>query len=163
IREALIELARDGLLDNSPNRGFLIPPFSVVEAAEIYPLMWALETLALRSAPPSPAQLEKLVEINTAYTVAEETKLADLDVQWHVELLRGCTNTTLLETIDQLRWRIRRYEIDYLRHSRWSAQAPVQHHAMVLALRRGDLDRTAELLELNWKQGLELVTTNLQK
>lgn len=163
IREALIELARDGLLNNAPNRGFLVPPFSAAEVGEIYPLMRALEALALRSAPPTAAQLDKLVEINSAYTLAEGTRLADLDVEWHVELLRGCNNATLLELIDQLRWRIRRYEIDYLREHRWSTQAPVQHHAMVLALRRGDLDRAAELLALNWQQGFDLIATGLKE
>ena len=162
MREALIELARDGLIENSPNRGFLIRPLSIAEVTEIYPLIAELEAIALRLAPPTAEQLEELVEINADYNVAEGLVTVDDDRDWHRELLKACPNRTLMETIDHLRWRIRRYEIAYLKTgARWSPQAAVQHHAMVLALRRGDVTRGAELLSMNWKEGETLVTSFL--
>ena len=159
VREALIELARDGFLTNEPNRGFVVQPLELSEAAEIYPLLWALETMALREAPPGADRLDRLVQINTEYTVAEGQKLVELDQKWHTELLGECRNQTLLSLIENLRWRACRYEVGFLKRSRWSPQAPVQHHAMILALRRADVNRAAELLELNWKIGLELVSS----
>jgi DNA-binding FadR family transcriptional regulator len=53
MREALIELVRDGLLDNRANYGFTVRPLSAVEVNELYPLVWTLEALAIRTPLPS--------------------------------------------------------------------------------------------------------------
>lgn len=158
VREALIELARDGFLDAPPNRGFTLRPHTSAEARELYPLMWDLEATALYSAPPTPTQLDELVRINTELAAATESlDQLSLDAAWHEELVRGCLNRTLVEIMDTLRWRIRRYEAPYAKQARISPQSAVQHHATVLALRRHDIDRAAQLLELKWQQAMDLV------
>ena len=65
VREALLRLERDGLVESDPNRGFFVAPLSRKEVAEIYPMVWALECLALDSCePPTPPQIQALRQIN---------------------------------------------------------------------------------------------------
>src|SRR6516165_11700079 len=49
IREALLRLAGEGLVENDPNRGFFVAPLRREEIREIYPIVWALN--AWRSTP----------------------------------------------------------------------------------------------------------------
>src|SRR6516164_1747566 len=49
VREALLRLEREGLVESDPNRGFFVAPLSRQEVLEIYPMVWALKCLALDS------------------------------------------------------------------------------------------------------------------
>lgn len=164
VREAMIELVHDGFLDASPNRGFLVRRLTASEAKELYPLMWDLEATALYAAQPPAATLDKLVAINESLTKATEGEVQlSLDSEWHEELVRSCANRTLIEILTVLRWRIRRYEAAYAKHERLPAQPAVQHHAIVLAIRRNDYDRAAQVLELKWQQAMERIVGWLNK
>lgn len=158
VREAMIELVRDGFIDASPNRGFMIRPLTTPEAREIYPLMWDLETTAIYASALPADRLDRLVAINEDLTRATDSaEQLRLDGDWHEELVRGCGNQTLIDILDVLRWRIRRYEAAYIKQERLSAQSAVQHHALVLALRRNDLERAAQIVELKWRASMDLM------
>jgi len=49
LREALIKLEQEGFVRSELAHGFTVEPISGREVREIYPLLWTLETLALRS------------------------------------------------------------------------------------------------------------------
>ena len=58
VREALVRLAREGVLSAEPGRGFRLPPMSPAELRDIGSILAALEPLALeQSAEPSAEQL----------------------------------------------------------------------------------------------------------
>jgi DNA-binding GntR family transcriptional regulator len=48
LREALASLARDGLVDAVPHRGFRVPALSVEVVRDLYPIIGSLEALAVR-------------------------------------------------------------------------------------------------------------------
>ncbi|WP_206459550.1 GntR family transcriptional regulator [Anaerovorax sp. IOR16] len=52
VREALIQLASEGFLENVPRKGFLIRPLSEKEAGEIYLILGVLDGLAVSLACP---------------------------------------------------------------------------------------------------------------
>jgi DNA-binding GntR family transcriptional regulator len=158
IREALIELVRDGLLDNMPNRGFMVRPLSVGEVRELYPLIWTLEVLAVRTSPPDAARLEELVRINRAFAAATDiVKRKALDAQWHECLVGGYTNRTLHEQLAALRVRVQRYEIAYLRTAPRSKKSAQQHEAIIRALRNREVAAATKLLQANWEQGIDVL------
>jgi DNA-binding GntR family transcriptional regulator len=39
LREALIELQAEGLIEHDPGRGFIVPPLSAQELREVYPII----------------------------------------------------------------------------------------------------------------------------
>ena len=53
LREALVELCRQGLLERIPHRGFHCPPLTWDEVKHVYPVLTSLEQLAIRSIPDS--------------------------------------------------------------------------------------------------------------
>src|SRR5687767_7764301 len=64
VREALVRLAREGMLSAEPGRGFRLTPMSTAELREIGSILAALEPLALEQSPePSDDQLGRLGEV----------------------------------------------------------------------------------------------------
>ena len=52
VREALVRLSEQGLVETNPNRGFTVKSFTVSEIDDLYTLREALEVLAVRQAIP---------------------------------------------------------------------------------------------------------------
>jgi DNA-binding GntR family transcriptional regulator len=164
IREALIELVRDGFLDNLPNRGFMVRALSSAEAQELYPLIWTLEILAVRMHPPDEQRIKELVRINRAFAASTDVVARQaLDAQWHDCLVGGCANRTLLEQLAALRLRVQRYELAYLRTVPRSKRSAQQHDAIIRALRAGHIPAATKLLQANWEQGIAAVSEWLDR
>jgi DNA-binding GntR family transcriptional regulator len=154
----MIELARDGLLEIAPNRGFFVSPLSAQEIGELYPLIARLEVAALHESVPSRSTLAELDRINARFAAAATPSARQrLDSEWHELLIGECTNRTLRSIIEDLRIRVRRYELAYLRDTRRTPMSAEQHRDIVRLLRKGDVKAAAALLERNWRQGVDLV------
>ena len=154
LREALIELERDGFVDGFQGRGFSVRPWSADEVRDLYELIPELEVLAFRAAPPTdPARLKRLDAVNADLRAAEDPAAAiELDTLWHNTLLAGCVNRTLIELLHALKQRARRYEFAFLQESGHKISTE-QHSGIVRALRKKDLQRAARLLRDNWNIG----------
>ena len=158
VREALIELEQDGFLDNPANRGFAVRRLTAREAEELYPLIWTLEALALRSAPPGEATLAELDALNARFARETEPQaLQGLDVQWHEHLVRECPNDTLHQMLTVLKRRVYRYEDASLRHSGGIPGSSDEHRRIAECLRRGNVEDAVGLLEENWRKGLRFL------
>jgi DNA-binding GntR family transcriptional regulator len=153
LREALLNLVGEGFLRAAPGKGFFVLPLSAKEVEDIYPVIAALEVLALRASPIHAADLKRLAAINKELEAMRDDGEAALlaDERWHEALLAGCPNRRLLETIRGLKYHAQRYEAAYMRHSGRIIQSVAQHRAILRALREGDVDEAARRLEANWK------------
>jgi DNA-binding GntR family transcriptional regulator len=152
MREALIELVRDGLLDNRANYGFTVRPLSVTEVMELYPLVWTLETLAVRTTLPGEDTLQQLEQLNGRFAkAADPSRAYALDLEWHDTLTRDNENRTLGETLAGLKRRIRRYETAYLRFAGDRPKSVEHHRRIISALRRRDVERAGRILEEHWR------------
>lgn len=154
LREALLGLVGEGFLLSSPGRGFFVLPLSAKEVENLYPIIAALEGLALRSSPgPSKAEIQRLNEINQELAHERDNWKAALraDERWHEALLSRCGNGRLLETIRTLKYHAQRYESAYMRHSGTIIESVAQHRAIIRALRAGDMESAARFLDANWK------------
>jgi DNA-binding GntR family transcriptional regulator len=74
-----------------------------------------------------------------------------LDDRWHTRLVEECGNERLLRTLSSLKRVVRRYELAWMADNAHVETSTEQHHAIVEALGRDDVDRAAELLDLNWR------------
>ena len=154
LREALLSLVGEGFLEADPGKGFFVLPLQAREVEELYPVIAALEVLALRSSPPLRAsKLKELVAINQELgSVRDDGEAALLaDGRWHQTLLASCPNRRLLDTIGGLKYHAQRYESAYMRGSGRVIQSVAQHRAILRALREGDLEEAGRRLEANWK------------
>jgi DNA-binding GntR family transcriptional regulator len=106
IRQALPLLIAEGWIEALPNRRLLIRSLSADEVAELFAVRELLEPAALRESIPklSAAALRRARCCVADYQEASSTaELEAADVALHRELYSGCSNTTLLKLIDQLR------------------------------------------------------------
>ncbi|HJQ36210.1 MAG TPA: GntR family transcriptional regulator [Thermoanaerobaculia bacterium] len=154
LREALIELERDGLVHSILNRGYFVRPLDEAEMRELYPIVAALETLALKSGPPSAARLRELDDLNGRLRRERSPgRCIELDERWHSTLLADCPNATLLRLLPALKRRLYRYEYLFMSDATRPAESVRQHAAIAAAIRKGTVERAAALLEENWQPG----------
>lgn len=158
VREALLQLAREGVLDADTGRGFRVSGLDSHEMREIGAILSALEALALRSSPEiPPEQLNRLGEIDRELGKArsDADHIVALEEEWHRTLIRGCPNQRLRRMIASL-WQVpRRYMRAFLRDA-GRVSLSTQHHAKVLeALRRNDTEAAATRITHYWERGIE--------
>jgi DNA-binding GntR family transcriptional regulator len=166
IREALLRLAGEGLVESDPNRGFFVAPLSRQEVLEIYPMVWALECLALDSSElPTPAQIRALRQINAemAAGAADPLRRQELDLRWHQTLLDSCGNERLKEILAGLKQVVRRYECIYMRDAALVRRSVRDHAEIVEALVKRKPRLASRLLERNWRAGMESVLAGLDQ
>lgn len=160
LREAMLGLMQEGFVTATPGRGFSVRGLTRGDAEEIYPVLWTLEGLALRSAWPIPvARLRQLEAANRRLEAAKGDAGVALarDREWHALLLASCPNTMLLGMIENLKDHAARYEDAYMRNSGQVITSVAQHRQIQAAIRSDDLDRALELLEKNWRVSLEFL------
>ena len=154
LREALTRLAGEAFLEVTPRRGFSVPPLSEDEVRELYPIRATLDPWALRLAgiPPRMTQVGlDAVNREMLDSARDVARVIELDDRFHMSLLAGCPNKTLLGLIRQMMWRTRRYEHLYFSERRHVADAVKTHRELLAHLRDGDLRGACALLEENMK------------
>ncbi len=157
IREALLRLEREGFLEVDVGRGFFVRPLSVREVREVYPVLWTLEVLALRTCAPLTADRRaELDRINAALeSESEAERRIDLDSAWHQTLLETCGNDYLLGLIASLKSVIRRYEYAYMQNAGYIPVSTRTHEQIAELVAAGDLEAAVPLLENNWRFTME--------
>ncbi len=151
LREALRQLAQDGLVIATSNRGSHVSALTEEDIGEIYALRHTIEEMAVRLAAPriTPAQVAAL-ETNVA--AMERCKragmvreFAELDVAFHVEIARIAGHRRLLRIEESLQTEFLRLFIQQI--AAWGDAAEtdaVRHHgAIVAALAAHDADTAA--------------------
>jgi len=161
VREALLQLEAEGVLQSTPAKGFAVRELSRAEATELYPILANLEALAVRLADPRPDidRLHQLAE-DLATQTAPVT-LWQMDTALHEKLIENCPNASLRALITRLRVTLSRYEIEYLRRadSTWKHTDGNRHAAIINAIAKNDLEATNLAIESNWQASLEAVQT----
>ena len=158
VREALLQLAREGVLAADMGRGFRVQPLDRVEMEETGAILAALEGLALTlSGDISREQLAQLSELDRELSAirGDPNRCIELDQQWHRTLIQGCPNTRLLSMISSL-WQVpRRYMRAFLRDA-GRVSLSTQHHSRIIeALRRNDREAALQRFSHHWQRGIE--------
>jgi len=155
VREALIRLANEGLVEVVPRHGMRVLPVSPVDMKEIYVVLTALEgtaaeALALRR--PSDAELEPLVEatrdMKRALKANDLDAWARADERFHQRLVELAGNRTLVDAVARLGDRVHRARMFTLRLRPKPVSSTQEHLAMLERIRAGD---AAGAVEVNRK------------
>jgi DNA-binding GntR family transcriptional regulator len=157
VREALLRLAREGVLESTMGHGFRVRSLDPSELHEVGAILGALESLALRlSAEPPADRLDRLSELDRRLeqTRGDAAVCLDIEDEWHRTLLEGCPNRRLLELIAALRQVPRRYLAAFMRDAGRLSLSTLPHTKIVHALRDGGRDSAAAVFEQQWRRGL---------
>jgi DNA-binding GntR family transcriptional regulator len=166
VREALLRLAREGVVAADMGRGFTVGRLDPVEMRETGAILSALECLALEACGEIRGErLARLSEIDgeLARTRGDVDRCIDLDEEWHRTLLQDCPNGRLRDIIATL-WQVpRRYMRAYLRDA-GRVSLSTQHHARIIeALRRNDRATAADRFKHHWQRGIEELGAWIQR
>ncbi len=145
VREALIRLANEGLVEVVPRHGMRVLPVSPVDMREIYEVLTALESAAaetLARRRPSDDELKPLVEATRDMT--KTLKADDLDAwaaadeRFHQGLVELAGNRTLIDAVARLADRVHRARMFTLRLRPKPVNSTREHMAMLERIRAGD-------------------------
>jgi DNA-binding GntR family transcriptional regulator len=164
VREALLQLEAEGVLQSTPAKGFTVRELSTTEAAELFPILATLEALAVRLADPGP-DIAELEQLDLGLSEATEPVIRwRMDTAFHEKLVENCPNASLRALITRLRVTLSRYEIEYMRRAgtTWKHAAGSRHAAILDAVEAGDVEATNRAIESNWQASLDAVRTWLR-
>ncbi|MFF2511034.1 GntR family transcriptional regulator [Streptomyces sp. NPDC058086] len=120
VREAMLDLAKEGLVDTVPNKGFRVTAVSEKQLDEYTHIRSLIEiptTVQLATAA-DPVSLEALRpaarEIVTAAAAGDLIAYVEADIRFHLGLLALAGNAHLVEVVGDLRKRSRLYGLDAL-------------------------------------------------
>ncbi|MEU9835869.1 GntR family transcriptional regulator [Streptosporangium sp. NPDC048047] len=159
LREALITLAGEGVLESNQGRGFRFAPVSRKEFRELCAIVAALEALALESS--DPAHLRRiapeLLRLAREFSadVAARQEIERHDDEWHDLMLSGCGNERLIDLITSVKAGMRRYTHLLSGDATPTARAAEEHRRIAERLAEGDLQGAVSALRDNWINGME--------
>jgi DNA-binding GntR family transcriptional regulator len=152
VREALVRLRNEGLVEVIPRHGMRVLPVSPTDMREIYEILTALECLAvelLARRRPSDAELKPLVEASNAMDKA--LKADDLDAwaaadeRFHAHFIELAGNRQLQATVLNYWDRAHRARMFTLRLRPKPVNSTKEHRQMVERLRAGDAEGAARV------------------
>ena len=160
LREALTGMAEDGLVESIPNRGFRVPPLSLTVVQDLYPMLGAMEGLALRLAGARARELvPRLEEMNArmASEMLTARQRYQLDRAWHETITEHSPNQTLAGELSRLRQRLSHYGGAWEQGAADVRASQAEHAEITDRIRAGALDVAAELLLAHWVRGIKVV------
>jgi DNA-binding GntR family transcriptional regulator len=149
VREAMLRLAREGLLVADAGRGFRLTRLDRTELREIGSILAALEPLALEQSPEAgPERLARLSDIvrRLEHARGDMAACIALDDEFHRVLLEDCPNRRLLELVATLRRALRRYLHHYLLQRGRMSLSSLPHSRIGEAIRKGDRTAARQLI-----------------
>ncbi|MEO6269903.1 MAG: GntR family transcriptional regulator [Lautropia sp.] len=152
VREALLRLETEGLLELIPRHGARILPVSAGDMREIYEVLTALESMAAEIVTrrrPTAAELRPLSEASRDMSAALKNDDLDAwaraDEHFHRRLLELAGNTVLIQTVQLLWDRAHRARMVTLRLRPLPVHSTKEHNAIVESIRAGDPEATVRL------------------
>lgn len=152
IREALLRLEAQGLVEVRPRKGVRITPVSPTDMAEIYDILTELESLAAANAAARALTESDLTtlsrtisEMQIALNDDDREAWAEADDQFHRELVRLGDNARAMKIVEMMSDQVRRARLVTL-YMRPAPTQSINDHLRVLnAIRGGDVGGARDL------------------
>ncbi|MFM9108026.1 MAG: GntR family transcriptional regulator [Chloroflexota bacterium] len=152
VREALRQLAAEGLVDLVPRHGAIVSSLSLKQFLDAYRVREALEALAVRLATPllGADGLARLRVLDTAMegcaAAGDQEAFFAANAEFHRLLVERSGNADLIAMHASLTARMRRYQSPSLDLRGGMARSIEEHRAIIDAIARGDAEAAAALL-----------------
>jgi DNA-binding GntR family transcriptional regulator len=152
VREALLELAAVGLVEQRAHRGAFVADVTLEEIFDVYEVLAELEGLCARLAARRMDEVERAEllrlhqEMGQLLAPEHRAKYIDLDYQFHGLLIRGARNSALLDHISMCMKRIapvRRTSMEMVRNME---TAHAEHSKLANAIIDGDAEGAERIM-----------------
>lgn len=148
VREALVRLKMEGLVDIQPQRGTFVFRLTPEQVGQLCRYRAMIETAALREAAAGSREevLQRLqhhvADMAQAEAAGDHTRLSRLDMNFHFEVIAACPNPYLRGAYELIR-----YQLIALRQRSPISNMVDSHQVLVDALQRGDVEDACRMLE----------------
>jgi DNA-binding GntR family transcriptional regulator len=152
VREALLELARRGLVEPVRNKGFRVTEVSEQELESVAEIRMLLEPPSMRRLAPEfdPARADEMRELADRIKQGAEERDLKLylegDLDFHARLTSMLGNPLLTEMVNDLRARARLGNLQRMAESGHLAASAAEHHELIEALLQHDADLAEEIM-----------------
>ena len=160
VREALRRLEDEGLVETALNRWTRVAALDPTRAIELYPVVEALESLALSVAFPklTAEDLATLHQADASLRLALErhdtSGAVAADTSFHDVWIAQSGNVELRQTLRGLKRKLWRIELAYFNTAHAGHASLDEHAALLDALRGGDREAALLALSRNWQGSL---------
>lgn len=168
IREAILRLARSGLVIAKPGRSTVVAPVDTRATLQAQAVAAAMHELAVREAVPhlTDADLDRMRAANRDFEAAlqrDDTDAAlEADDAFHAVAVDVAGNPFVRDALEAVTPLLRR--VERLRFSSVAARGSIaQHDALVERCAEGDVDAAAALVRGNWTTLADLVVAHLDE
>lgn len=145
VREALIRLAEEGLVEVVPRHGARVLPISIEDMREVYELLTELEAVAARRVAERSPSPKQLAELEAAVTAMDQALLRDdllawakYDDRFHRKLVDLCGNSRLKSVVATFSDQVHRARMQTLTKRPRPVDSNRDHAAVVSAIKLGD-------------------------
>jgi DNA-binding GntR family transcriptional regulator len=160
VREALIRLSGDGLVEIRPRHGIRVLPVSVKDMREIYELLTELETMAVRQLAERGLSREDIARLEHAVAEMEAALARDDLVAWahndedfHSLLTDLTGNARLSQVVGMFRDQAHRVRMQTLRLRPKPTDSNRDHAAVIAAIRERNGERAAAIHRRHREEG----------
>ncbi len=161
VRQALVELERDGLVLRKPNSGAQVRALTAKEATELYAVREILETncVKLIALPVDARRLAPIEKIQREHAAAIKSNdvraVFRANLAFHAAVFQLCANDALIDAIADFARRTHPVRLTTLVTQEYLEQARSQHDEILHALRDGDRARLVTLSARHLKPSRE--------
>jgi DNA-binding GntR family transcriptional regulator len=157
VREALVHLQSEGLVDIYPNRGFQVRPLTTSELDEVFSLRMQIEPAAvalgakLATAADHTAAGNALEQLNDALAAEEFSSSGRLNRAFHLQLIVPRVQPVASDILSRLHTLAQRYVQAHLRPEGRVKRATREHAALLKAWRLGKSEKACALIHAHIK------------
>jgi len=157
IREALLRLEDEGLVQTKPNCSTQVTDIDFHSAFHLYSIVWTLEPLALSQAFGSikDKHLQTMTEANERFLQKMKAKdrraALDEDQAFHAVYIKLSGNEELEKIISEVKNKLKRLDLYYFDKIKDAALSYEEHTQIIEALKQKDLLGAINAIEHNWK------------
>lgn len=170
VREALIRLANEGMVEVRPRHGMRVLPVSAADMREIYEILTSLESAAAErvasrgvSAEAAAALQDAVDEMEEALAADDRRRWADADERFHLLLVELCGNQRLRSLVGTFWDQAHRARMITLGLRPRPTASNRDHAAVVDAISRGDAEAARRIHRQHRVRSGELLVDLLEK
>lgn len=157
VREAMLTLVNQGLMETVRNRGFRVIPVRRKQLEDIYDVRMLLEIPSIQKLAEIPDTVRKVEPelrkiIRELRRCSEESDIVGYltaDKQFHLQLLGLLNNPYLVSTVENLRDQVRQYGVSA---KEVLSRSAIEHENILDAIIEGNPPKAAELMRLHVHQ-----------